>query len=115
MTLEELPRQTAPRTSRDRGLRPGPLPRRSRLDFYFIAEDLVTDTQGEPLTGVELAGLADRFDDHTIAPPGASPALPVTVEFFHDLVHAGGRALAGGEVAALSVHVRSLTCTEVAP
>lgn len=96
MTLEELAARTAP------------LPRRARLDFYFIGADQVTDTQGDPLTRDELAGLAERISDHTQATPGALPALPVTVEIHSDLVHAGGRALVGGEVAALSVHVRSL-------
>ncbi len=84
-----------------------PLPR-AQLDVYVIDRDQVTDAHHDPLTSEELAALADRIGDHTIAPPGALPALPATVEIFRCLVHAGGRALIGGEVAALSVHVRGL-------
>ncbi|NYJ33458.1 hypothetical protein [Nocardiopsis aegyptia] len=108
MTLEELARQTAPRTSRDPGLRRGPLPRRARLDMYFIDHGQVTDTQGEPLAGEELAALADRFSEHAGAAAGKLPGLPVTVEFISDQVRAVGRTLTKEEGAALAVHVASL-------
>lgn len=83
-------------------------PARAQLDMYLIGTDQVT-AHGEPLTSEELAALATRIGEHTMSPPGALPALPVTVEIYRCLVHAAGRALKGGEVAALSVHVRSLT------
>ncbi|KOX10126.1 hypothetical protein [Nocardiopsis sp. NRRL B-16309] len=94
--LEGLAQHAAPDTDR------------SQLDLWLVDRDQVTDADGVPLTGEELVALATRIGEHTHAGPGTLPALPATVEFHRCLVHIGGRALIGGEVAALSVHVASL-------